>query len=170
MRRVLPLAMLLMVFGCKTTTPTPTNTPATQQPSNAATPLFGPHGFDLTGLDTEGYAPLFRVGGQNDFKNSRMIIASVGTGQLGLPDRDYYLRSDERFATIRGQYVDHVAKMLSLAGEEVTQARADAQRVLDLETKLAQAEMSRAELRNPENRYHMMAVSQLAATAPVVDW
>jgi len=125
---------------------------------------------ELTRLHTEGYAPLFRVGGQNDYKNSRMIIASVGSGQLGLPDRDYYLRSDERFSTIRGQYVDHVAKMLSLAGEDATLAPADAQRVLDLETKLAQAEMSRVEMRIPENRYHMMAVSQLAATAPAVDW
>ena len=279
MRRILPLAIVLITIACKTTTPT---TSAPPQPSNSATPLFGPHGFDLTGMDssvnacddfyrfatgkwrethplpaqysrfgrfeevsernrevlhqileqdaasaatasrgsaeqkigdfygacmnetaieaagmtpiqdelsrisaindrssllaeltrlhTEGYAPLFRVGGQNDYKNSRMIIASVGTGQLGLPDRDYYLRSDERFSTIRGQYVDHVAKMLSLAGEDATLARADAQRVLDLETKLAQAEMSRVEMRNPENRYHMMAVSQLAATAPAVDW
>ncbi len=125
---------------------------------------------EITRLHDMGYAPLFRVGGQNDFKNSKMIIASVGTGQLGLPDRDYYLRDDERFKNIRGQYVDHVAKMLSLAGEDANQARSDAERILQLESKLAQAEMSRVEMRNPENRYHMMSVSQLASTAPAVDW
>ncbi|HEY8133043.1 MAG TPA: M13 family metallopeptidase [Thermoanaerobaculia bacterium] len=125
---------------------------------------------EITRLHDMGYAPLFRVGGQNDFKNSKMIIASVSTGQLGLPDRDYYLRDDERFKNIRGQYVDHVAKMLSLAGEDGSQARSDAERILQLETKLAQAAMSRVEMRNPENRYHMMTVSQLASTAPAVDW
>jgi len=125
---------------------------------------------EVTRLHDMGYAPLFRVGGQNDFKNSKMIIASVGTGQLGLPDRDYYLRDDERFKAIRSQYIDHVARMLSLAGEDATQASADADRILQLETKLAQAEMSRVEMRNPENRYHMMPVTQLASTAPIVDW
>jgi len=125
---------------------------------------------EITRLHDMGYAPLFRVGGQNDFKNSKMIIASVGTGQLGLPDRDYYLRDDERFKNIRGQYVDHVAKMLSLAGEDANQARSDAERILQLESKLAQAEMSLVETPNPENRYHMMSVSQLASTAPAVDW
>jgi len=125
---------------------------------------------EITRLHDMGYAPVFRVGGQNDFKNSKMIIASVGTGQLGLPDRDYYLRDDERFKNIRGQYIDHVTKMLTLAGEGADQARSDAERVLQLETKLAEAEMSRVEMRNPENRYHMMSVSQLASTAPAVDW
>ena len=125
---------------------------------------------EIAHLADLGYSPLFRVGGQNDFKNSKMIIASVGTGQLGLPDRDYYLRDDERFKTIRGQYVEHVAKMLSLAGEDANQARSDADRILQLETKLADAEMSRVEMRKPENRYHMMPVSQLASTAPAVDW
>jgi putative endopeptidase len=125
---------------------------------------------EIAHLADIGYSPLFRVGGQNDFKNSKMIIASVGTGQLGLPDRDYYLRDDERFKTIRSQYVDHIAKMLSLAGEDSNQARSDADRILQLETKLADAEMSRVEMRKPENRYHMMPVSQLASTAPAVDW
>ena len=125
---------------------------------------------EITRLHDMGYGPLFRVGGQNDFKNSKMIIASVGTGQLGLPDRDYYLRDDERFKNVRSQYVDHVAKMLTLAGEDPAKAAADAKSILDLETKLAQAEMSRVEMRQPENRYHMMPVSQLASMAPLVDW
>ncbi|PYQ46847.1 MAG: hypothetical protein DMF59_20485 [Acidobacteria bacterium] len=125
---------------------------------------------EVTRLHDMGYAPLFRVGGQNDFKNSKMIIASVGTGQLGLPDRDYYLRDDERFKNMRSQYVDHMARMLSLTGEDASQARSDADRILQLETRLAQAQMPREEMRNPENRYHMMPVAQLASTAPIVDW
>ena len=125
---------------------------------------------ELTRLHGEGYGPLFRVSGQNDMKNSKMIIASVGSGGLGLPDRDYYLRDQDRFKTIRGQYIDHVAKMLTLSGDDPTTARVEAERVLQLETKLADAQMTRVEMRIPENRYHMMAVSQLASMAPAVDW
>ena len=125
---------------------------------------------EVTRLHDMGYAPLFRVAGQNDFKNSKMIIASVGTGQLGLPDRDYYLRDDDRFKNIRSQYIDHIVNMLTLSDEDAAQARADAERILQLETKLAQAQMPREEMRNPENRYHMMPIPQLASTAPIVDW
>ena len=121
-------------------------------------------------LHSLGYAPLFRVGGENDFHNSKMIIASLGAGQLGLPDRDYYLRDDERFARIRSQYIDHIAKMLALAGEDTTQAQSDAQRIEQLEAKLAQATMSRVEMRKPENRYHIETVAELAARMPVLDW
>jgi putative endopeptidase len=125
---------------------------------------------ELNHLHTAGYAPLFRVGGQNDQKNSKMIIASLGTGALGLPDRDYYLRNDDRFRTIRNQYVDHVTKMLTLSGESSDQASSDAKRILELETKLATAQLSRVEQRVPENTYHPTAVTELASMAPAVDW
>jgi putative endopeptidase len=125
---------------------------------------------ELNHLHTAGYAPLFRVGGTNDQKNSKMIIASLGTGSLGLPDRDYYLRHDERFKTIRSQYVSHISVMLILAGEAPLQADADAQAILDLETKLAASQLTRVEQRVPENTYHPTAVAELASMAPAVDW
>src|SRR5256885_2476733 len=78
---------------------------------------------ELVKLQEMGVAPLFRVGGQNDFKNSKMIIATLGTGALGLPDRDYYLSNDERFQKIRTQYLEHVARMLVLSGEEASKAQ-----------------------------------------------
>jgi putative endopeptidase len=125
---------------------------------------------ELNHLHTAGYAPLFRVGGQNDQKNSKMIIASLGTGALGLPDRDYYLRDDDRFKTIRSQYVNHIALMLLLAGEGPLQSSADGQRILELETKLAASQLTRVEQRIPENTYHPTAVTALASMAPAVDW
>jgi len=125
---------------------------------------------ELTHLHTAGFGPLFRVGGTNDQKNSKMIIASLGTGALGLPDRDYYLRDDDRFKTIRNQYVDHVTKMLTLSGENAEQAASDAKRILDLETKLAASQLTRVEQRVPENTYHPTAVTALASMAPSVDW
>jgi putative endopeptidase len=125
---------------------------------------------ELTHLHTAGFGPLFRVGGTNDQKNSKMIIASLGTGSLGLPDRDYYLRDDDRFKTIRNQYVDHVTKMLVLSGEGADQANSDAKRILDLESKLAASQLTRVEQRVPENTYHPTAVTELATMAPAVDW
>src|SRR3954447_22568352 len=125
---------------------------------------------ELNHLHTAGYAPLFRVGGTNDQKNSKMIIASLGTGALGLPDRDYYLRDDDRFKTIRNQYIDHVTKMLALSGENADQANSDAKRILDLETKLASSQMTRVEQRVPENTYHPTPITALASMAPAVDW
>jgi putative endopeptidase len=125
---------------------------------------------ELNRLHTEGFAPLFRIGGQNDQKNSKMIIASLGTGSIGLPDRDYYLRDDPRFKTIREQYVAHVARMLTLSGESADQASADSQKILALETKLAAAQLPRVELRIPENTYHPTPVAELASMAPAVDW
>ena len=125
---------------------------------------------ELGRLHSMGYGALFRVGGENDYHNSKMIIATVGAGALGLPDRDYYLRSDAKFSTIRSQYVDHIAKMLALAGEDAAQAQSDAQRVEQLETKLADAQAPRVEMRIPENRYHIETVAELASNMPSLDW
>ena len=117
-----------------------------------------------------GIAPLFRFSAQNDFKNSQLIIATVSQGGLGLPDRDYYLRDDEKFKKTREQYVEHEAKMLELAGSDHATARADAERTLALETQLAQASMARVEMRKPENVYHITPVSELVSLAPQFDW
>ena len=118
----------------------------------------------------EGIAPLFRFGAQNDFKDSRSVIAIVGQGGLGLPDRDYYLRDDERFKTTRKQYVEHLTKMFQLAGADATKAATDAERVIALETALARATMARVDQRNPENVYHITPVSELQSIAPLLDW
>jgi len=117
-----------------------------------------------------GIAPLFRFSAQNDFKNSRMIIAGVSQGGLGLPDRDYYLRDDEKFQTTRKQYAEHIAKMFELAGSDRARAAADAERVLTLETQLARASMPRVDMRKPENVYHITPVSELQSIAPLFDW
>ncbi len=117
-----------------------------------------------------GIAPLFRFSAQNDFKKSNTIIATVSQGGLGLPDRDYYLRDDEKFKTTRKQYADHIAKMFELAGSDRTRAAADADRVLAIEEQLARASMPRVEMRKPENVYHITPVSDLQSIAPLLDW
>ena len=121
-------------------------------------------------LQTAGLAPVFRLSGQNDQKSSKMIIAVVGQAGLGLPDRDYYLRDDAKFKTTRTQYAEHVAKMLQLAGEDPARAETDADRILGLETQLAQAQMSRVDMRQAERLYNITPVTQLTTIAPNINW
>jgi len=95
---------------------------------------------EIFSLQTTGISPIFRLSGQNDQKNSRMIIAVVGQAGLSLPDRDYYLRDDQKFKTTRGQYVEHVSKMLQMVGEDRARAESDGDRILSFETDLARAQ------------------------------
>ena len=117
-----------------------------------------------------GIDPLFRFGAQNDIRNSTMIIAVVAQGGLGLPDREYYLRDDEKFRNTRREYVAHLARMFELAGVPAVKASTDAERVIALETELARASMARAEQRKPENTYHITPVSELASIAPLLEF
>ena len=73
-------------------------------------------------------------------------------GGLGLPDRDYYLKDDARFADVRKQYVPHVARMFELAGDGREAALEAARQVLEIETALARASLERVKRRDPANR------------------
>ncbi len=64
-----------------------------------------------------GWDPLFNFGAAPDFKNSTMIIAAASQGGLGLPDRDYYLRSDSTARALRAAYLTYVSRTLQLLGD-----------------------------------------------------
>jgi putative endopeptidase len=105
-----------------------------------------------------------------DPKESTRYIGSLSQGGLGLPDRDYYLRDDARSKEIRDRYVTYVAKMFQLAGEAPDAATAGAADVMDLETKLARASLTRVENRDPQKTYNKMTLAELQAQAPGFDW
>lgn len=107
---------------------------------------------------------------EQDPKNTTMMIAASGQSGLGLPDRDYYLRDDEKSKKLREQYVAHVAKMLELAGEKPEAAAAGAQTVIKLETELAKGSKTRVALRDPVANYHKMPVAELQKLTPHFDW
>ncbi|MFL6246190.1 MAG: M13 family metallopeptidase [Thermoanaerobaculia bacterium] len=125
---------------------------------------------ELHRQQAKGVAPVFRFSAQNDIKSSKNIIAAISQGGLGLPDREYYLRDDEKFKTTRREYVAHLQKMFELAGVPAAKAATDAERVMALETALARASMARADQRKPENTYHITPVSELQSTAPLFQW
>jgi putative endopeptidase len=114
----------------------------------------------LAALQHDGISPLFRLGSQADYKDALHTIATITQPRLGLPERGYYLRTDEKSVALRQQYVEHIARMLTLSGEPAAQAQSDAKAVLALETKLATASLSPLEMRDPARIYHP---TQLAA-------
>jgi putative endopeptidase len=116
-----------------------------------------------------GIAP-FMVGPAADPKNSQETIVSASQGGLGLPDREYYLRTDSRSENLRKQYVEHVAKLLQLTGEPEAEANADADKVMSLETALARAAMPRVAMRDPNAVYHKMSLADFQRMTPHIDW
>ena len=83
----------------------------------------------------------FGYGEQQDFKDATKQIAIAIQGGLGMPEKDYYLRTGAKDAELREQYVAHVAKMLELAGSTPEQAAKDAKNIIAFETELAKASM-----------------------------
>jgi predicted metalloendopeptidase len=107
--------------------------------------------------------------GQDD-KNSTMVIGQAYQGGLGMPDRDYYTKEDDASKKLRNQYVDHVMKMLAIAGEPVAQAFGHAKKVMALETSLAKPARTRVELRDPQKNYNKMKQAELQALTPDWNW
>ncbi|SNT26015.1 endothelin-converting enzyme Metallo peptidase. MEROPS family M13 [Granulicella rosea] len=126
--------------------------------------------FDVAMLHRFGHAMVFGVAVTQDQKDSTKQILATGQGVLSLPDRDYYLNDDDRSKKIREQYVAHVEKMFTLLGDSPEKAAAEAADVLRIETALAKAQMSRVEMRDPDKRYHILAVAELQALSPNYDW
>jgi putative endopeptidase len=122
-------------------------------------------------LEAEGSsAPLYEFGVLQDDKDSSKQIAVIGQGGLSLPDRDYYIVDSKRFQEIRKQYVEHMTKMFTLAGDTPEQASKEAAAVLEIETALAKVSTSRTDMRNPANRYHIYAVADLQKLTPEYDY
>jgi putative endopeptidase len=125
---------------------------------------------EVARLHSMGIAALFSFSAQQDAKNSSSMIAGIRQGGLSLPDRDYYLNTDKRYVDIRARYQDHVAKMFELTGEDPSQAAADAQRVVAIETALAKPARTRVEMRDPNANYHKMTATELGELAPGFNW
>jgi predicted metalloendopeptidase len=121
-------------------------------------------------LQANGYPGIFRLEASPDLHNSSMNIADIDQGGLTLADRDYYIKQDAKMVDVRAKYVEHIQKMLVLAGETPAQAEADAKNILALETKIAEASMDRVSRRDPKNRDHKMTVADLQMQAPEIDF
>jgi endothelin-converting enzyme/putative endopeptidase len=127
------------------------------------------HDLPAFAADVDG-SFFFNAGSTQDPDNSDAVIADEGAGGLGLPDRDYYLKTDEKSVAIRARYVAYIAQLFTMAGEPEAQAKTDAAAVLKLETALATASLSRVERRDPYKVFHKMTLANLKTQVPAVDW
>jgi putative endopeptidase len=113
---------------------------------------------------------LFGAGSTQDPDNSEQVIAQIDQGGLGLPDRDFYTKEDAKSKETREKYVQHVQRLFELMGESAEAAKKDAATVMQLETALAKASLTRVERRDPYKLKHKMKLAELDTLAPNFDW
>jgi putative endopeptidase len=113
---------------------------------------------------------LFGYGSNQNFENSSEVISFASAGGLGLPDRDYYTKTDAKSEEKRKKYVEHVQKMLQLLGDQPAIAAAEAKNVLAIETEFAQASLTQVEKRDPYKLFHKLTLAQLQALTPSFSW
>src|SRR6185436_12027007 len=113
---------------------------------------------------------LFNFGAVQDFKNSSVVTAIAGQGGLGLPDRDYYLKDDEKSKSVKAAYGRHVENMFKLLGDDAAQAATEAQVVLRIETDLANLSLDRVARRDLSKQYNKMTLADMKAVTPSFDW
>ena len=121
-------------------------------------------------LQTTGSGIFFGFGSSQDFGDSSQVIAFATAGGLGLPDRDYYTKSDSNSVALRQKYVAHVQRMLELLGDTPGAAQHEAAKIMALETRLAEASLTRVERRDPHKLYHKIDLATLQALTPGFDW
>ncbi|AOA71756.1 M13 family metallopeptidase [Stenotrophomonas rhizophila] len=122
----------------------------------------------LRDSQAQGQGVLFSLSANADYKDSANVIAYVGQGGLGLPEKGYYF--DESQARIREAYVAYIAQALTLSGVDAAQAKTQAQAVMEFETRLAKASLSRIELRDPAKRYNPVSAAEADKLTPNFSW
>src|ERR1700730_484552 len=125
---------------------------------------------EIAHLHIIGVNAFFNFGSSQDDKDSTREIANAVQGGLGMPDRDYYTKTDDASKKLRDAYVAHVTKMLTLLGEPAAKAGEDAKKIMNLETSLAQASRTRVELRDPQKNYNKMTPDELQKVTPDWNW
>ncbi|MGY0040634.1 M13 family metallopeptidase [Pedobacter sp. NJ-S-72] len=115
-------------------------------------------------------APLYGFYVGQDRKNVNKYVAQLGQGGTTLPDRDYYLKDDSRTLKIREAYLNYMTTLFTLTGSSATDAKQKANTVLSIEKKLAEAQMSRLEMRDPYKTYNKFTVADFDKTTPNINW
>ena len=124
----------------------------------------------VAALMREGTPEFFNYSSEQDAKDSTQQIAGMDQGGLGLPDRDYYFKSDAKSVEQRNAYVAHLTKMFALLGSSPADAAKKAQTVMQIETALADGSFDLVTRRDPQKVYHKMTIKELAMLGPNFDW
>jgi putative endopeptidase len=132
---------------------------------------------DVAGLEREiaelhalGVMVPFSVSATQNVHSPTDVIAEVSAGGLGLPDRDYYVKTEKRFLDARAGYLVYIAKIFALSGTPESEAKAAAQMVMEIETALAKASLDNVALRDPHSIDHVEALDALQKMTPHFNW
>lgn len=115
-------------------------------------------------------SPVFNIYADIDAKNSTEHIATLSQSGLGLPDRDYYTKTDKNSVETRAKYVEYIIKMFKLLGYTEKDAENNAKTIMNIETRLAKASMTRVERRDPNKTYNKMSLKEIKKLAPNLEW
>ena len=129
---------------------------------------------DIQGYLTEdiltGGGAFFGVSVLSDLKNSKKVAIYLDAGGLGLPERDYYLKTDEKSKEIREKYKAHLANLFKLAERDASKAAEKAEKVLAIETQLASSMLTKEQSRDPEIQYNPKTLAELSKITPSINW
>jgi putative endopeptidase len=125
---------------------------------------------EITNLYMDGDDPLWSLAVDQDDKNSTAVVPKFYQGGIHLPDRDYFLKDDERSKKIRKAYEEHAYNVFKLLGDNEVKAKANAGDVMRFETTLAKASMTRVEMRDPQKIYNKMTLADLEKVCPQMNW
>ena len=121
-------------------------------------------------LHTIGINVPFNFGSAQNPHSPNDVIADIGAGGLGLPDRDYYVKPEKRFADAREQYLVYISKVFTLSGTSESEAKASALTVMQFETSLAKASLDNVALRDPKASDHISSLDAVQKMTPHFDW
>ena len=119
-------------------------------------------------LEINGISDPIGIFVSQDAKDAQNYALYVNQGGLGLPDRDYYFKEEERFQEIRQAYLDYIEALLALAGQDNSAAKAGT--IMAIEKSLAGHHWSRTENRNRDKTYNKRTIDELSAVTPNFDW
>lgn len=125
---------------------------------------------EIANMQTQGLSELFGMGIGPDDKNVTKLIPQFYQGGIGLPDRDYYTKTDAATAEIRDAYKKYQVELLKLMGLDEATATKDAAEIYKLEETLAKASMTRVEMRDPYKLYNKFSIDGAMKATPGVDW
>ncbi|MBD0850724.1 M13 family metallopeptidase [Maribacter arenosus] len=121
-----------------------------------------------------GYANTYSINNpmtmfiSTDFKNPDVYAVYAYQSGLGLPDREYYLKTDDRSKEIQSKYVEHIEKMFDLAN--MSEGSNAAKKIMELETKIASKHLEKEKARNWVELYNMFPVDTLSNIMPNFNW
>lgn len=122
-------------------------------------------------MHRKGIPALFNFDVSPDIKNSSQYISYIAQGGIGLPDRDYYFKEDEKSQKIRAAYQEYMANMLSIYLNMPHDGAAKrAEKIFNIEAGLARVSMTRTERRNLEKQYNKRSMDELRGMMPAFDW